>query len=208
MKIMIVSILSIIFIPLMVSAQIPTNEDANRAIWDFNQRLENVYHQSDSRTSSHQIIFGSVEAITAYKLGSLITKRDQKALRAIALQMKTLSNPLAGGNTPYAEYAGTLTPEERARVTKDLGRKLKNLEGSLVTKAGRGVMKILVRGGQVFLVLDLGARIYVLNALQNRDPDIFPLGPMTCSQLNCGAVVEQAIYMQNEAYKAARRGIH
>ena len=71
-----IAILSLI-IPLFASGQ------DSQTINNFNQRLQNIYEQSDSKTQSRQIVFGTAEAIAAYQLGSFVSKRDKKGHKFI-----------------------------------------------------------------------------------------------------------------------------
>jgi hypothetical protein len=187
MKNTFITILSFLIFPLSGMAQ--------DAVTNFNQRLQSIYRQTDDRTASHQVVFGTVEAITAYKLGSLISKRDEEAIASVTQEINDL------------RFAVDLTEAQKTARLAALNRKLGRLEGNIITKSGRGLTRFVVRGSQLFLILDLGTRIYVLNAL-NRDPDVLPAGTLVCTQLDCDAAVEQAMYIENEAYREARERIN
>jgi len=172
--------------------------DINR----FNQRLELIYKQKNDDTLTQQIVYGSVEFVAAYQLNSLITKVDQRKISSVAVQIKALRDPNS------AQLGGDLlTPSQKAAKIRMLEKELKIVEGGILKRLGRGTTKILVRGAQVFLILDIGARIYVLNALDHRDPGFIPSYTFICNQRDCNRAVSEVIETSNEVYIETKRAM-
>lgn len=180
----------------------PPKPIQNSDIDKFNNRLERIYDQKNQDTFTQQIVYGSVELVAAYHLNSFIPKVDQRKIASLAVQIKALKDPTAG------QYAGNdLSPSQKAHKIRMLEKELKTVEGGIAKRMARGTTKILVRGAQVFLILDIGARVYVLNALNSRDPGFVPAYTFLCNQVDCDGAVDEVIETSNEAYIEARRAV-
>lgn len=166
---------------LFIFSPIPhaSSQDSNV---EFRNQMDDVFRQADGDTLFQQIIFGSIEGFATYKLGTFISKPDRKEISAIALQIKALEE---NRHKSYLPAEANLSDREyKARVNL-LKRRLRSLEGNIAQRMGRGTAKFLIRGTQVLLVLDIGSRIFVLTALERRDPGTAPLKTLFCSEAGC-----------------------
>ncbi len=162
---------------------------------DFQRRLNQRFDRADSETVTQQVIYGSVEAVAAYQLNGLITKVDEKAIATIHAQIDILKN------------SSDLPPQVRQSRINALKRELSKIEGGIAKRMGRGTAKFLVRSGQLLLVLDIGSRIYVLNALDERDPGYVPFATIFCTEVRCPDVNvgEAVLIYSSEAFNNIRR---
>lgn len=162
------------------------NAHSQDTIHDFHRRLNHTYQQADKDTLLQQVVFSSLEVFATYKIGSFIKGPDRKEIAAIALQIKALENSSDTRIVPIENQLSGI--ERRARISQ-LNRKLRALEGNFASRMGRGTAKFFVRGAQLFLILDFGTRIFVLNTLDHKDPGMIPLKTLFCSELNCSATI-------------------
>lgn len=159
---------------------------------DFHTRLNNAFGPQTKETVTQQLIYGTVEAVAAYQLGGLITKVDRKAIANLSAQIALLRD------------SNDLPPNARESRIKALKREMRALEGGIAKRMGRGSVKLLVRGAQLFLILDIGSRFYVLNALENKDPSYVPINRIFCSQFECINMAEHIMSYSNQAYHEIR----
>jgi hypothetical protein len=159
---------------------------AQNAANEFHHRMNVVYRQANSDTLLQQVIFGSLEVFATYKIGSFIHSPDRREISAIALQIKGLES---FRNSSLVQTEIQIPERERRARIAQLNRRLRVLEGSIGERMARGTAKFFVRGAQLLLVLDLGSRIYVLTALDHKDPGTIPLKTLFCSEVDCQAVV-------------------
>ncbi len=156
------------------------------AVNHFHRRLNSVYSKSNENTLGQQIVYGSIELLAYYRLGKLLDHTDRQTIEIIRLQLKALED-----NRPIEGYVREYGERERITKINALKKKLSDIEGNMAQKLGRGAAKFAIRGGQLYLVLSVGSRIYVLAALNEKDPGFFPLPKMTCTAFDCDRIVEE-----------------
>lgn len=175
----------------------PSRSPAVRQLEHFHQRLEKNYQQSYEDTFGQQVVYGSIEAFAAYKLNGYLKPQDKVAIQSIQTQLRALED--RRGVQIYGVDSLT-EPERQARINV-LKKKLKTIEGNLAQRIGHGTTKIIVRGTQVFLIAQLVSRIYILTALDRRDPGFFPLPSFFCSGFDCDFLINDVIATSNNAYQ-------
>lgn len=193
--------LSFIYATLLVFSLAFANHSKAQSVEEFNHRLDTIYGQGNQDTLIQQVVFGSLEAIAAYKLEGLISKPDRRAIAAVSSQISALEK------SKGHQFHPTISEEQRLAQLRAAKHRLKILEGGILKKMGRGTAKLLVRGTQVFLILDVGTRIYILNTLSNKDPGFVPAYTLLCSEYDCPYTINRIIETSNQAYYESRRMI-
>jgi len=172
------------------------NAMAQESIRDFHHRMNTVFKQADSDTLLQQIIFGSLEVFTTFKIGSFITEPDRKEITAISLQIRALEESRKTNHIIMDQLSDR---ERNARISQ-LKRRLRVVEGGLGQHLSRGTAKFFIRGAQVLLVLDFGSRIYVLTTLDHRDPQTLPLKTLFCSEVDCRSIAYEVLGINHRTH--------
>jgi hypothetical protein len=184
--------------PTPIPTQPQPQPEPQPEVLHFRQNLNDIFDQQQLNTNGQQIIYGTVEAFSAYKFGTLVPRADSAEIAAIKSQLIALDR------RSIADADPVLSTAQRAARERVLRADLRKLEGNIATRMSRGTARLLLRGGQVFLVLDIISRVYVLSVLE-KDPGFVPLKTLFCNEVDCDRVIEQAMYIQTQAYREAQR---
>lgn len=160
----------------------------------FHRTLNESFRPATDQTVTQQLIYGTVEAVAIYQLGNLITKADVKSIANVQAQIALVRE-------------SDLPATARDAKVNSLKREMRRIEGNIAQRSGRGTVKLLVRGAQLFLILDIGARLYVLNALENKDPSYVPINTIFCSQFECFDMAESVMTYGNQSYIELRENL-
>lgn len=174
-------------------------------IENFHDRLNGTFRQSNEDTIVQQIIYGSIEALAAYKLDSFITYPDRKEILSITVQIRALEERRAA---KYFPNEPLMSERERQAKISQLSKRLREIEGGIGERMKRGTAKFFIRGTQIILVLDFGARIYILNFLDHRDPGFIPLKTLACSEMDCVTAFNKLMKTSHDTYTNSRRIIN
>jgi hypothetical protein len=147
---------------------------AQEVIENFNKKLEQVFDQKTNQTMAQQLVYTTIEAASAYSLNLFISKKNQD-------QIKAITQKISDVNTSTA-----LTEEQKLIELISLKKELYQIQGSLIKRTANKTIKFLVRGTQVLLLFDIGARLYVMQILNNSDPGLSPTQEIFCDEFSCG----------------------
>lgn len=166
----------------------------------FNRRLDRTYQQASQDTYGQQLLYFSLEGLAAWKLNTLVTPKDVVAIESVQTQLRALEDKRG------VQIYGTesLSESQRQARIQALKNKLKTIEGSLAQRAGRGAIKLVVRGAQVFLIADMASRVYIVTALSSRDPGFVPLPPLFCNAFDCDRAIDHMLTTSDQAYQNAQ----
>lgn len=154
----------------------------------FHKRLNSMFPPSDQDTFGQQLVFGSFELLAYYRLNGILSHADKQTIESVRLQLSALED-----NTKIEGYVRDMSERERAAKIASLKRKLRSLEGGIVNRIGRGTARFVIRATQLYLILSVGSRIFVLTTMDAKDPAFFPLPKIACSAIDCDLITERIL---------------
>ena len=91
-----------------------------------------------------------------------------------------------------AKQSVSMTNAQKEAKLNSLAQRLKGLTGK--TAKGRALkgLNVIVRTGQIALAVDIGTRIYVINALES-NPGINPTATFYCEAIECEDLINKAV---------------
>lgn len=155
-------------------SNLPDIEESARAqmINDIRTKIEAVSKNPKNLVHSQRVVGN------AHMTGK---KYSAVAVQAMAdLQKQIATAPLAA---------------DKAQEIRTLQAHLKRIEGNIAKRLGKASVRIVMKTIGTFILVDVGARGYVLYVIE-KDPGVLPLltaSTIACSEVNCAETVDQVL---------------
>lgn len=166
----------IILVLVLIGFSVVNAQEQNNS---YKERLENVFEQKTPGSGIRQLVYANLELVTAVSLNTLVVSRNAAKVKRITQEIRQLEKIKTAGPVE--------TLSNRSKIAS-LKNEVQRIEKQLLQKSTSKTLKFFarstLRGTQIFLVIEVGTRYYIVNAL-DRDPGYMPLVEIACEAMSC-----------------------